>query len=196
MSYKLTYDSGYRSTSVAVRAWIGCTEGCSGAMSGTTYNGGFHHIGVSHRNSDWIDATPKSTVDDRERQMMDRLFFGFNVGASPKTRYAWGTKVRCDRIHYVGGSGCVMKNYVPTLQLSRGDWPASTAHIAASQSSGYPGGSKANPLTRKKWFTTNKNRQRAKLLCGDDRPEDYDCDEYPFSTTHQGCYTSGSCSVW
>jgi hypothetical protein len=102
--------------------------------------------------------------------------------------------IRCDQERYMDAKGCVMERSRPVFALSlSGRYPYSAANAHDAIKRGLPG-----TLTRKYWEKgRNSNRVAAAALCGarlGARPFGYDCDEYPFASSYEGCHFA-VCSV-
>lgn len=114
---------------------------------------------------------------------------------SPQMNLHGSPYIRCDNMSYFSQSaGCVFRAFKPVFQLDTADTAVDTAasHIAWAQSNRYPWGLTSAPLRRGNPSLTEKNRKAA---CANFK-KTMSCDEFPFASTTQGCYTHASyCSV-
>jgi hypothetical protein len=97
---------------------------------------------------------------------------------------------RLTEYHY---SGVFPLNFTPTMEYWRwGEYSELARHIQEAQWSGLPGAPGGSPLTR----LTDGGLQELNrtFACPGHypRPPGRSCDEYPFASTWQGAYTSGS----
>ncbi|GAA2080668.1 hypothetical protein [Actinomadura alba] len=117
-------------------------------------------------------------------------------GALSHTRTARGPQVRCDTAvpQFPQTTGCVFRQYRPAMDYSlTGPYPQLAAHIKKAQESGLPGAPGGTPLNR--LIDQPMQKKNGDTACpqaasgGYPRPENHDCDEYPFRSTKQGAYT-------
>jgi hypothetical protein len=77
-------------------------------------------------------------------------------------------------------SGTLAQQSLPELIIDSQKMPGIAAHIKQAQAQGYP--STLTRLTNKAQIDANR-----KAACGNfARPIGYECDEYPFASTHEG----------
>ena len=98
---------------------------------------------------------------------------------------------RCDDA--IGGRrpGCVFANIPGVVGFSQKAYPAFVSHIYRAQVSGLPGRlSTGTYLTRLESATLRAKNGKKACPSSLSRPKGYQCDEYPFRSTHQGAYTS------
>ncbi|WP_435875254.1 NucA/NucB deoxyribonuclease domain-containing protein [Pseudarthrobacter enclensis] len=102
------------------------------------------------------------------------------------------TDVRCDTA--VPGkttTGCVIPGITPGITYNSAYYPAFAAHISKAQQSGLPGGWDQIPLHRLVDTTLQAANRNKACPSSWVRPAGKSCDEYPFSSTHEGAYTGG-----
>ena len=119
-----------------------------------------------------------------------------NPGYNPAGMNVQMTDIRCDNATGANGFnprtvGCVVPWYASAVTYDYASTPWLAYHVSKAITSGLPGGTFAQPLTR----TTNQaiiDRNRA-LACGD-APSipGWSCDEYPLASTNQGLSAGGT----
>lgn len=100
---------------------------------------------------------------------------------------------RCDNATPGRAAGCVFSNIVPIAGFSASTNPNFVSHVYRAQVSGLPGQlSSGTYLTR--LTDTALRDANGRRACPQDllRPTGWECDEYPFRSTHQGAATSGA----
>lgn len=111
--------------------------------------------------------------------------------------------IRCDNYRYLVDftrtQGCVFPGYTPTFKLSRSRYLASARHVANAQTIlgglGAPGHAALHRTTLARLQRRNRSIAVAKCRALSPRPSGHDCDEYPFSSSREGCANTPNCSV-
>lgn len=110
-----------------------------------------------------------------------------------------GPFIKCDKLSYLPGTGCVMHHYVPTYRQSMSGLGGQTAtHMYWAQLflPLHPGAA-SNGLALHRYYWAGKpnlNRRAALRMCRAEGVAN-SCDEYPFASTDLGCKFAPNCSL-
>ena len=160
-------------------------------------------VGPTSRNSLWIGKVSLFRKDLASGKSADTAPFNHRIGFSNPV-YIQGkhtmtspvTSVQCDRIINTAQTGCVFRQYTPTVTFSKTKTREMATHLKKALDSNLP-----QTLTRTTTAKANKNRAMA---CGSSAVKKQvaaatkkykvkmSCDEYPFASTTAGAAVKGA----
>lgn len=182
----ITGDAAGMTVSGTAKCWTNCvnytTSFPAGTLAVNTEKSGEFGYGTTATTAGSVGATGSEW----------NLTFKAPKAANPVSVIEYSIDVRCDTA--VPGkttTGCVIPAITPGITYNPSYYPEFTAHVAKAQQSGLPGAWDQTPLHRLVDPSLQASNRSKACPSSWVRPTNKSCDEYPFSSTHEGAYTGG-----